>query len=876
MSDDYKIKYSSKDQFYVMVVQRLGEWLSQLENVEKKVSVISNMKSFRGRTADSVKSYLNEVHNILLISVRQTILDFQYKVSFFSNDYYNIEPNIYANISSETLRTLKSKVDSEQEYLYGQNTAIQTSLNTISDLSLLKNPSQENILGALSDAAGQVDTLDKNISEYETEKKNEAKGELADLITTLYGAINTYYQMQGQITGYTSGDYSAKTEILDLYNKVTSSMEYTQTNQAAAIEANEHIQEVFAQQQKDYEEACEARKDEGTANFIMGALAVVGGVAAIVLTAGAATPVVVVAAVSGGCATVYGVSNMAEGAQDYYYGSIGDLTTEAWNPIRDTVFCGNQTLYDAWGNLSLTVAGLCVPVNSAVNSVAGASGTVIVKEVGKTVVKETVKGFVIGEVSGQVTNAVAEEFDLNKTETVILNAVLEEGLEKGVDTVEKAYVKHRDGAADGDFTDRMSYDDAKRYNEFMNDPDSYRASMEQVDIKTANVWDGIEDTALKVDTDKPSVLEDHYAGESDADIVNRYNETDPRYINDQVRDYNHPDYIENGTHKIAWGEDSADIPHDETLKPGDVVTRVGDGNGNYLGDENVAYNDRQLPYEEGARPIKKYEVVKELPVEQSTIAQQDWGPEMTDTSAQQYKTGMTIDQLVEEGYLREVPDEQSIVSSDGLDYSKTANTMEEQAILKDMEEKGEFDFGKKSYGAVEVDPLQNVPKEPGRRLPTENTGTIIGDRKSGTFEFVPDDAETQKIMSKYGETTIKYNNDEPSFSPYTKHDSQWGRVECEVEIGHMVGSREGTVDNLGNYQQADIALSQKISFETGQNVTPEQIKNFRETSGLTWHETSDGKTMQLIPTEINANCAHKGGVSAKKYEQAWGDVSLDF
>jgi len=81
---------------------------------------------------------------------------------------------------------------------------------------------------------------------------------------------------------------------------------------------------------------------------------------------------------------------------------------------------------------------------------------------------------------------------------------------------------------------------------------------------------------------------------------------------------------------------------------------------------------------------------------------------------------------------------------------------------------------------------------------------------------------------------------------------------------------------LGNYQQADIALSQKISFETGQNVTPEQIKNFRETSGLTWHETSDGKTMQLIPTEINANCAHKGGVSAKKYEQAWGDVSLDF
>ncbi len=706
MSDNYKIKYSSKDQFYVMVVQRLGEWFTQLEDIEKRISVISNMESFQGTTAESVKSYLNEVHNILLVSVRQTILDFQYKVSFFSNGYYDIEPNIYANISSETLRALKSKADTEKEYLFGQYSAIQTSINEISDLTQLNNPSQENILGALSDTAGQADTLDKNISEYESAKKEEANGQLADLITSLYSAINTYYLMQGQIIGYNSGDYSAKTEILDLYNKVSSSMEYTETNQEAVIEANENIQEVFAQQQKDYEEACETRKDEGTANMIVGALAVVGGVTAIVLTAGAATPVVVVAAVSGTCATAYGVSNIAEGAQDYYYGSIGDLSTEAWNPIRDTVFCGNQALYDTWGALSLTVAGLCVPVNSAVNSVAGASGKVIAKEVTKTVVKESVTGFVIGETSEHVTNYVADELNLNKTQTVILNEVVEAGLEKGVDIAEKAYVKHRDGAADGDFTNRMSYDDAKRYNKFMNDPEAYRANLEYPDVS----------------------------------------------------------------------ETSSGV--------------IGD-------------------------------------------------PE-------------------------------------SIDYSKTANTAEERTILNDMETKNEFDIGEDSYEAVEIEPSKADPKDPSRRLPTENNGTIIGDRDSGTFEYVPNDTGTQKIMSQYGEKTVKYNNDEPDFSPYIKHDSQWGKVDCEVEIGHMVGSREGTADNLGNYDQADIALSEKISFETGQNVTPKQIKAFREGSNLTWHETSDGKTMQLVPTEINANCAHKGGVSAKKYEQAWGDVSLNY
>lgn len=759
MNDNYKIKYSSKDQFYVMVVQRIGEWLAQLEDLEKKMSVISNMESFQGKTADSVKSYLNEVHNILLISVRQTILDFQYKINLFSNGYYNIEPNIYANISSETLRALKNRVDYEKEYLFGQHTEIQSSINKIADLIQLNNPSQENILGALSDTAGQVDNLDKNISEYEKLKKEEASGELADLIASLYSAINTYYLMQGQITGYKSGDYSAKTEILDLYDKVSSSMEYTETNREAVIEANGNIQEVFEQQQKDYEEACEARKDEGTANFIVGALAVAGGVAAIVLTAGAATPVVVVATVSGGCATAYGVSNMVEGAQDQYYGSVGDLSSDAWNPIRDTVFCGNQSLYDAWGSISLTVAGLCVPINSAVNSVAGASGKVIAKEVTKTVVKESVKGFVVGETSEFVTNYVADELDLNKTQTLILNEIVESGIEKGVDVAEDVYVKQRDGAIDGDFTDGMSYEEARRYNEFMNDSDMYRSNLAQVDVSAMN--------------------------------------------------------------NISGQQSNVNWPNNNTTTDFEVAT------GSIQSKTKIDFTDSN-----------DIEVELESP---------------------------------------EVSEVTSIASeTESIDYSQTANTAQEHAILKDMEVKNEFDVGKNSYEAIEIDPLKADPKDPNRRLPTDKNGTIIGNRESGNFEYIPDDIETQKIMSRYGEKTVKYKNDAPNFSPYTKHDSPWGTIECEVEIGHMVGVRVGTNDNLGNYQQADIALSEKISSETGQNVTPEQIKTFRENSNLTWHETSDGITMQLVPTEINSNCAHKGGVSAKLYEQAWGDMSLNY
>lgn len=115
----------------------------------------------------------------------------------------------------------------------------------------------------------------------------------------------------------------------------------------------------------------------------------IGG-AAIFFTAGAATPIVATAWVTGTCSAAYGVSNMVEGGQDVYYASIGNLSSVAINPIRDTVFVGNQGAYDLWGNLNMTVAGLCIPVSQEVNGVIGASKSVIARAAAKKITKELV------------------------------------------------------------------------------------------------------------------------------------------------------------------------------------------------------------------------------------------------------------------------------------------------------------------------------------------------------------------------------------------------------------------------------------------------------------------------------------------------------
>ena len=162
-----------------------------------------------------------------------------------------------------------------------------------------------------------------------------------------------------------------------------------------------------------------------------------------------------------------------------------------------------------------------------------------------------------------------------------------------------------------------------------------------------------------------------YDGYTDEELIKQFEEDDPGYINGDVLDYDSPEYKEHGTHRIDWGKDNADMPHNETLQQGKTLSRVGDENGHYFGDQDMNYNDRQLPYIEGKQPIKNYEVLKPLNVEQSTVAKQPWGPEMEGDAPQQYKSEKTAKELVDEGYLRELPDKNTSFESDNQAVNET-------------------------------------------------------------------------------------------------------------------------------------------------------------------------------------------------------------
>ena len=203
------------------------------------------------------------------------------------------------------------------------------------------------------------------------------------------------------------------------------------------------------------------------------------------------------------------------------------------------------------------------------------------------------------------------------------------------------------------------------------------------------------------------------------------------------------------------------------------------------------------------------------------------------------------------------------------DWNNTANTNEEIELMKQMEADGDFEIDGYDYGPVEIDPNATGPADPSRRMATDKAGTIIGDRDSGTFEFIPDSEAAQETMKKYGQESIRYKDDFPEFDPYTKQQTEWGEVDCEVTVGYMSGDRSA------NFTQADEALAAKITAETGIEVSAADVKRYRTDGQKTWHEVEDRQTMQLVPREIHESARHRGGVSQAKYEMAWGDMSID-
>lgn len=192
-----------------------------------------------------------------------------------------------------------------------------------------------------------------------------------------------------------------------------------------------------------------------------------------------------------------------------------------------------------------------------------------------------------------------------------------------------------------------------------------------------------------------------------------------------------------------------------------------------------------------------------------------------------------------------------------------SESREAKAEIKNVGRNESLDPDKLIEPSVESCDYPSTYKERLDRTPTtENShGEWSGDR--GESMFVPTDDRLRELLQSKGVEGINYKDAIPDFDPI---------AEAKVTIQGMSQHRLSQMGEngeriVGNYEKADIECAKAWNLEQRDGKddwTHQDVKNWREANGHTWHEDNDMKTCCLVPTIAHETCRHLGGVSEIK------------
>ena len=211
----------------------------------------------------------------------------------------------------------------------------------------------------------QLKNLDNSITQYESSHSGQDLVAFKELLAATKALIAEHSGKSRNVGTYQSGDFG----------KLKSVQRFALAYDQAAKQMESRVERVKAAQERDkvrFEAlAAEDRAKKGWIDLGVGVFTAVIGIVVIVSTMGAATPLVVAGAVVGFGTSVYGLSNAEEGFHDIQLGNAGDIQTKAKNPIRDTVFMGNDKLYHDVGNTFVTASAIMIPIGKTQSVVQG-------------------------------------------------------------------------------------------------------------------------------------------------------------------------------------------------------------------------------------------------------------------------------------------------------------------------------------------------------------------------------------------------------------------------------------------------------------------------------------------------------------------------
>jgi len=372
-----------------------------------------------------MRTYLVEVHGTLLQTLVNLMNDYSTNLLLYKDGYYQIDSHLHTKLPGQEFTRLHSDLKGSRDKLKNEIELLNTTKDKISDLVSYAGSSHTSTVMDYNFLLNQIKNLDSSITQYKSNHASQDLVAFKELLAATKALITEHAGKTRTVGTYQSGDFA----------KLKSVQRFAIAYKQATQQMESRVERVKAAQERDKVrfEAL-ARSDKGWKDMAVGALTIIVGVTAIVVTLGSATPLVVAGGIVGLGSTAYGVSNMYEADQDIKLGNAGDIQTKAGNPIRDTLFMGNDKLYHDVGNVFTTASAIMIPIGQTGSVVKGLTQFAIgeasaytagqvayhgTKLVGGSEEDAQTANFIGNIVGGFVASSAASKFSLNKVKVEV-------------------------------------------------------------------------------------------------------------------------------------------------------------------------------------------------------------------------------------------------------------------------------------------------------------------------------------------------------------------------------------------------------------------------------------------------------------------------
>ena len=588
--EGFQINYTDLSDLFWEYKRKIENLIENIDNCIERINMFTENAVFTGKTGDAVKSYLGEAHITILSGIKvtaQTLLD---NMAAYKDGYRAIDSSTNFKLDEEAIQEFRKKLASNYEDTDEYMGKIRSALSEVSDISDVGMPDSNGVFDIHEQMDSDLIKLVSNVNSYERENVVRLENSVELLLENLQSCLSKIGLSQGAIESYETGSFITGKDADTLNTGIKIFGDLHEKNKEA-------YDEIYETEQKIKDEA-EKRKTQGIWRTVGGAVLIATGAACIVLTGGAATPIVADVAVAVGSGTaVFGAADAIEGTQDIYYGSTGDIDSTAVNGIKDDLFQGNEDAYYLTENAFAFAASAMIPIGTA--SKAGEltfrSGTVMLGKEGVS----TLAGYGAFNLVYDKTN--------NQTLGMIAGILASTGSAKGLNMAD-AKLGWSNKGVKGNVAESVT-----------GDIESGSKSISQVDRIKIDAWDYTPDDELYL----------------------KYKDV-----------FDNPKYYNQETGAINWPENNgfADIPMDEVLQPGARIDRYGSDYGSFTSPEGTPYEMRAVAPGTDQRPYSVFEVVEPINVKSGSIA--SWFDEPG--GGIQYLLPDTVDELLDAGILRRI------------------------------------------------------------------------------------------------------------------------------------------------------------------------------------------------------------------------------